>query len=158
MSTTDSPAATGALVEALRALVRQEVSVAVDDAVAGAVAEVRATMEERLASLPTGGGGAAPVDPQQILAIAPQICSLPAFQSEIRKQLEDAFQGVLPGLVKRLRGEIEKRIQTGETGSGVSVAAVIGSSELKEVLEERFRTMLAYLKQEVIPLAIRQGP
>jgi hypothetical protein len=64
--------------------------------------------------------------------------------------------------VKRLRGEIEKRIQSGEGGVGstaaVSIKAVVSSSELKEVLEERFRTMLAYLKQEVIPLAIRHGP
>jgi hypothetical protein len=152
-----------ALVDALRALVRQEVSAAVhsavDDAVAGAVAEVKATLEERLATLPAASSGG--MGKEEFLAAAPQLCALPQFQTEIRRQLEDAFQGVLPGLVKRLRGEIEKRIQGGEAGApgsaAVSIRAVVTSSELKEVLEERFRTMLAYLKQEVIPMAIRQG-
>jgi len=157
--------AAAALAEALRAMVRQEVSAAVstavEDAVAGAVAELKSTLDERLAGLSaTGGGGS--FGTEEFLAAAPQLCSLPQFQQEIRRQLEDAFQGVLPGLVKRLRGEIEKRIQSGEAGGGagaaVTIKAVVGSSELKEVLEERFRTMLAYLKQEVIPLAIRQGP
>jgi hypothetical protein len=153
-----------ALAEALRAMVRQEVSAAVatavEDAVAGAVAELKSTLDERLSTLPTGGEGGG-FGKEEFLAAAPQLCALPQFQQEIRRQLEDAFQGVLPGLVKRLRGEIEKRIQSGESagggGAALTIKTVVSSSELKEVLEERFRTMLAYLKQEVIPLAIRQG-
>ena len=155
--------AAAALADAVRAMVHQEVATAVEDAVAGAVAELKATLDERFSALPAAGGGGG-FGKEEFLAAAPQLCSLPQFQQEIRRQLEDAFQGVLPGLVKRLRGEIEKRIQSGEagtaagSGSALTIKTVVSSSELKEVLEERFRTMLAYLKQEVIPLAIRNGP
>lgn len=158
----ESAAAATALAEALQAMVRQEVTssvgAAIEEAVAGAIAELKSTVEERIAAIPAGGGS---ISGEAFLAAAPQLCALPQFQQEIRRQLEDAFQGVLPGLVKRLRGEIEKRIQSGEAGGGsgaVSIKAVVSSNELKEVLEERFRTMLAYLKQEVIPLAVRNGP
>lgn len=162
----DPGAASGALVEALRTLVREEVTVAVrdsvDDSIANAVTELRATIDERLESLPAGGGGGGGGDgltEEQVIALCPEFCKQTEFQAEIRRQLEEAFQGVLPGLVKRLRGEIEKRIQTGEAGAPGGVLTmdqIVGSSELKEVLEERFRTMLAYLKQEVIPQVIQQ--
>ena len=43
-----------------------------------------------------------------------------------------------------------------------SLTEILDSSDdpqttLKEVLEERFRTMLTYLQQDVIPSAIRKG-
>ena len=154
------PASTEALAEALRAVVRQEVQSVVrqsiDETVSDAVAEIRATVAESSGS----GGGGGGMSREEILALGPEICALPAFQSEIRKQLEEAFQGVLPGLVKRLRGEIEKRLQSGEVsgaGGGASIDQVVNSNELKQVLEERFRTMLTYLQSDVIPGAIRRG-
>ncbi len=164
MPTPTESVSTEALVEALRAMVREEVTTVVrasiDDAVSDAIAEIRATVAES-ANAPSGDGAAATRD--EIMALAPDICAHPEFQTEIRKQLEEAFQGVLPGLVKRLRGEIEKRLQSGDVGGGgggvggASIMEVVRSNELKEVLEERFRTMLTYLQQDVIPSAIRKG-
>ena len=160
MPQSTEPVSTEALVDALRAVVRQEVQSVVresiDETVSDAVAEIRATVAESAG----GGGGGGGLGRDEILALGPEICALPAFQTEIRKQLEEAFQGVLPGLVKRLRGEIEKRLQSGEVGGaggGASIAQVVTSNELKEVLEERFRTMLTYLQSDVIPNAIRRG-
>ncbi len=162
MSTPTQPVTTEAFVEALRAVVREEVTsvvrASIDDTVSEAIAEIRATVAEGA----VGGGSGGPVSRDDIMAHAPEICAHPEFQAEIRKQLEEAFQRVLPGLVKRLRGEIEKRLQSGEVtggggGGGASINDVVRSNELKEVLEERFRTMLTYLQQDVIPSAIRKG-
>ncbi len=154
------------LVAVLRGYIRSEVTTilqqSIDQAVGDAITEIRTTVDEKLSTLAATGGS--PVDqeiaPSTLLKIVPELCSTPEFQSEIRKQLESAFQGVLPGLVQRLRGEIEKKLQSGETpratSGGSSVSEVVNSDELKELLEDRFRTMLTYLKQEVIPMAIGQ--
>ena len=156
------------LAAALRPMVQAEVQQAIrtsiEEALDRAVSEMRTTLDEKMVAMAgSGGGGGGGLSKEEVLALGPEFCKQPEFQTEIRNQLEVAFQSVLPGLVKRLRGEIEKRIASGEAeggaggGGGASIAEVVSSPELKEVLEERFRTMLAYLKQEVIPMAIRQG-
>ncbi|MEE8143408.1 MAG: hypothetical protein V3T77_09940 [Planctomycetota bacterium] len=82
-------------------------------------------------------------------------------KKEIKAQLQEALKAVLPELVKRFRLEIEKHIPaSGENGSGEAapdLRAMINSTEMKEALEERFRSMLLFLKQEVIPKAIQKS-
>ena len=154
------------LMAVLRGYIRSEVTSilrhSIDHAVGDAITEIRTTVDEKLSTLAATGGPSVEreIDRTTLLEIVPELCSSPAFQTEIRKQLESAFQGVLPGVVQRLRGALEKQLQSGEvsqaTTGGSLVSEVLNSDELKELLEDRFRTMLTYLKQEVIPTALGQ--
>lgn len=79
----------------------------------------------------------------------------------VNGKVTEALQAVLPTLVKRLREEVESVASGGGGGGGggapAGIESVVNSNEMKEMLEDRFRQMLLYLKQEVIPQAMKQG-
>ncbi|MFN0057258.1 MAG: hypothetical protein ACKVX7_02275 [Planctomycetota bacterium] len=109
-----------------------------------------------------GKGGGAAVSAEEIVKIcvqhAEQLFVSPSWQKAVQSIIQDALQNVLPGLIKRLREDIDKRLGEGggaESGGGAGISKVVNSAEMKEMIEERFRMMLLYLKQEVIPKAVQ---
>lgn len=140
---TDLDQATRQWVDRIRESVRAEVRDAID---VGA-------LEERLRSEIGTGGGAAEGDPAQVfLDRASEIFAQEPVKAAINTMIQDALQAVLPSLVKRFRTEMQKAFT--ELGGGVNIEDVVNSTEMKEMLEDRFRHMLLYLKQEVIPKAM----
>ena len=73
------------------------------------------------------------------------------FRSTINTLMEEAFQSVLPQLLKRLKQEIEHRVQN---QPHVDFASLVNSEQMKEMLDGRFRQMMLFLKQDVIPKSI----
>ena len=63
-------------------------------------------------------------------------------------------------ILKRFRSEMEQAVSELPSSSGAGtpsdLQSVINSTEMKEMLEDRFRQMLLYLKTEVIPKAVKQ--
>ena len=71
--------------------------------------------------------------------------------------MEKAFQTVLPQLIKRFKKEIDERLQEivgGGGAAGMDLGSLANSNELKEMLDGRFRQMMLYLKQEIIPKVV----
>ena len=96
---------------------------------------------------------------------AAELFASQSWRKELNAVIEGAFQTVLPQLVKRFRKEIEQqvsKIPAGAEGEAAAAApadidSIIGSVEMKEMIDEKFRHMLMYLKQEVIPKAVRMA-
>ena len=121
------------------------------------VAVIRAVVKEELASVETriadagAGGGSVSTD---------ELLKSPAFSKGVNDCMEKAFQTVLPQLIKRFKDEVEERFQDFNKGGGgtgnVDVKSLANSEAMKEMLDGRFRQMLLYLKQDIIPKAIDQ--
>ena len=78
------------------------------------------------------------------------------FKAYVNGCMEKAFQTVLPQLIKRFKAEVEERL-SGATGQSVDVDGMINSERMKELLDGRFRQMLLYIKQDVVPKAVQQN-
>lgn len=142
---TDLDQATRQWVDTIRESVRAEVRDAID---LGALEE---RLRSELGSHAAVGGE--PGDPAQvILDRASEIFAQEPVKAAINTMIQEALQAVLPSLVKRFRTEMQKAFT--ELGGGVNIEDVVNSTEMKEMLEDRFRHMLLYLKQEVIPKAM----
>ena len=115
--------------------------------VTGDLAEtIRAVVREELARL-AGEDGSSPTTVAAVIAS-------PELHKQVNAHMEAAFQTVLPQLIKRFKKEVEERLQT--VGGTVNAEAIAGSEKLKELLDARFRQMVLYLKQDVIPRSIDQ--
>ena len=119
----------GGLGDALRAMVREE------------VAAMRVELET------SGFGGSE-------LSIA-AIIEAEEFKAHVNGCMEKAFQTVLPQLIKRFKAEVEERISSAGAGGG-DADSTINSERMKELLDGRFRQMLLYIKQDVVPKAVQQ--
>ena len=81
------------------------------------------------------------------MVVSPRAC-------HVNGCMEKAFQTVLPQLIKRFKAEVEERFSG--SGESVDVDAMINSERMKELLDGRFRQMLLYIKQDVVPKAVQQ--
>lgn len=131
------------LMDALKALIQEETS--------RALAEVTKKLDARAAETPRG---ATP----DIKKLVDEIVGSATFRDRVNGSLEQGLRNVLPQIVQRMKQEIEDRLKTkpGGGSESVSVKTVVNSIEMKEMLEDRFRTMLLYLKQEVIPKELQR--
>ncbi|MCI0652188.1 MAG: hypothetical protein L0Z55_09925 [Planctomycetes bacterium] len=112
-------------------------------------------LEERIAELPKPSPSVAVPDAQKL---AQSLSQSGALRTEINKALEESFKTLIPQLIQRFRQDIDQRVgsQGGGGGGGTDVHAVVSSTELKEMLEERFRAMLLFIKQDVIPKELQR--
>lgn len=80
------------------------------------------------------------------------------FKNEVNACMEKAFQTVLPQLIKRFKEEIDERLKevvgSSVAASGLDLGSLANSDELKEMLDGRFRQMMLYLKQDIIPKVV----
>lgn len=135
----------------------------VEQAAAGLISLVRSVVREELAHFSTGsgdgGGGGGGGDP--VLALcsrAHELFEAPSWKEEFNQRLEGAFQTVLPQLIKRFKAEIDERLADAQSGGGEADYKRLANSEaMKEMMDDKFRQMLLYLKQEVIPKAVQQS-
>jgi hypothetical protein len=117
--------------------------------------------EELRQELRGADGGAGAVGDDSVIRVclerAEHLFAAPAWQNAVQGIIHAAFQEVLPSLVKRLREDIDQRLSGagGGGGGGASISEVVNSVQMKEMIDERFRSMLLYLKQEVIPKALQ---
>ncbi len=140
-------AAGAQLLSALRTVILEETG--------RAVGEVTAKLESRLAETPRGSA-----QTPDLKKLVEEIGASSAFKDRINVSLEQGLRNVLPQIVQRMKQEIDDRLKgKGSGGNGSEapgVKSVVNSIEMKEMLEDRFRTMLLYLKQEVIPKEIQR--
>lgn len=102
-----------------------------------------------------GAGGADLVS--QLAGQAAQLFGEPTWKHEVNSLIEAAFQSVVPQLVKRLQKMVDERPARGaETAGVVDPQSVVNSEAMKEMIEEKFRQMLLYLKQDVIPKTLQK--
>ncbi|MEM7165252.1 MAG: hypothetical protein AAF581_07295 [Planctomycetota bacterium] len=129
---------------------------------------ILAKIEEQLPAPGSGGGGDGQDVVQALSERASELFQSQNWRKELNSVIEGAFQTVLPQLVKRFRKEIEEQMSklpapaASADGEAVAAAptdvnAVIASTEMKEMIDEKFRHMLMYLKTEVIPKAVRMA-
>lgn len=124
-----------------------------DEVVAGLGEALRAMVREEIDAVRSElgtGDGAGEVNISELVETE-------EFGAHVNGCMEKAFQTVLPQLIKRFKAEVEERI-TGSSPSGapVDADALINSERMKELLDGRFRQMLLYIKQDVVPKAVQQ--
>lgn len=145
------------LMETIRETAREEAKLAGN--------AILTKLEEQASA--TGGGDGGDVV-QALSERAGELFASQSWRKELNGVIEGAFQTVLPQLVKRFRKEIEEQMSKLPAASGDGSAApaaaapadvnsIIGSTEMKEMIDEKFRHMLLYMKQEVVPKAVRMA-
>ncbi|MGE3165262.1 MAG: hypothetical protein AB7O52_10180 [Planctomycetota bacterium] len=91
---------------------------------------------------------------------AGELFDAPNWRHEFNRRLEGAFQTVLPQLIKRFKAEIDERLQqaqaSGSGGGELDFQKFANSDAMKEMLDDKFRHMLIYLRQDVIPKTIQK--
>ena len=108
--------------------------------------EVQRVANDLLKNLPKPES-AAPAESVDLEQLRHELESSEAFTDHINKCLQEGLKNIMPGLIKRLKPE----------SVPVDPTSIIASVEMKEMLEERFRQMLLYLKQEVIPKEVSKA-
>lgn len=92
---------------------------------------------------------------------ATELFDAPNWKLEFNRRLEGAFQTVLPQLIKRFKAEIDERLQQAQSsnsgGGELDFQKLANSEAMKEMLDDKFRHMLIYLRQEVIPKTIQKA-
>ena len=135
---TNSP---DALVHSLKAFVRSEVQACLGEA-------------NSSSSGKSGGSGKGGVDVKKLTA---DLLASAELTNHINNCLEQGLRNVIPQLIQRLKTEAGSGGEGGSAGPR-DIQSVVNSVEMKEMLEDQFRTMLLYLKQDVIPKELaKQG-
>ncbi len=119
--------------------------------------ELREELRRDIVATGSEGSGADPV--QACLENAETLFASEEWKKQVNQMIQEALKGVLPTMVKRFRTEMEDAmgdLPSGSGGDGDS-SSVINSTQMKEMLEDRFRQMLLYLKTDVIPKAVKQS-
>ncbi len=146
------------LVTALRAVTTQSGGGEADPNLKESIlASVRQEFGEQIKA--AAAGSQDPV--QACIDRADELFASEGFAAAVNAKIQEALQAVLPTMVKRFRSEIDQAIASGSSGGGEgggpsNIDAIVNSTALKEMLEERFRSMLLYLKQDVIPKTVSQ--
>lgn len=115
------------------------------------------SLKEELRDELSSGASAGPCTESDLGSLfvenAAEVFAQEPVRAAINGMIQEALQSVLPSLVKRFRSEMQNAFT--DLGGGVNIEEVVNSAEMKEMLEDRFRHMLMYLKQDIIPKAIQ---
>ncbi len=116
--------------------------------------EVAAALSGQASSPESAGANLSPeVLSESLKDAAPELFASMEWKKEFNSLIESAFHTVLPQLIKRFKLEVDQRLKEGGGGS-VDVNDLVSSTEFKEHIDEKFRHMVLYIKQDVIPKAL----